>query len=85
MDALAWNAHVEKLPPPDIQESARKSKYIQVDPALSAPVPKAVNTASLPEELNEFIATCTACGHLFPARRESKTRECPNCGETLNI
>jgi len=85
MDALAWNAHVEKLPPPDVQESARRSKYIQVDPAAAPVVPKPVNTAALPKDQEEFIATCTACGNLFSARRETKRTQCPNCGEILKL
>lgn len=84
-EGLAWNAHLRTLPPPDVHDSAKKSKY--VTPAVDAPppVPKPVELSSLPENQAEFIATCAACGHLFSAKRDSKSLQCPNCGENIPL
>jgi len=81
-ERLAWQAHLDTLPPPDIHEAAKKSKYIQVKNA-PPPAPKPVETSSLPKGQEEFIATCSACGHLFPAKRSTKELKCPNCGEII--
>ncbi len=83
-DGLAWDLHLKSLPPPDIRESARRSKYIKTDDVPPAP-PKPVQLSELPSEQKEFIATCTACGHFFPATKELKDLRCPNCGETLPL
>jgi hypothetical protein len=83
LDQKAWQDHLKSLPPPNIQESAKRSKYIKLDGASAnaAPAP-AVKDADLPSQQEEYIATCTACGHLFPAKR-SMEKECPACGETI--
>ncbi len=83
-DSLAWNAHLESLPPPDIHESARRSKYVKTDGLPPVP-PKPVQLSDLPKEQMEFIATCPACGHFFPATKDSKDLRCPNCGESLPL
>jgi predicted RNA-binding Zn-ribbon protein involved in translation (DUF1610 family) len=31
----------------------------------------------------EFVATCPACGKLFPAKRDQAEIKCPQCGETV--
>ena len=84
LDGLAWNLHLKSLPPPDIRESAKRSKYVKIDDARPAP-PKVVQVSELPKEQNEFIATCPACGHFFPATKDSNELRCPNCGESIPL
>jgi len=83
-DQLAWDAHVNAMPPPDVYESAKKSKYINLDAVAPAP-PKPIEVSAIPQDQAEFIATCGACGHLFPAKREGKSLRCPNCGENIPL
>ena len=83
-DQLAWKAHLESLPPPNIRESAKRSKYVKADNvAVSPPAP--VKAAEIPEGQEEFVATCTGCGHLFAARKDSEVLKCPSCEETFPI
>ena len=83
-DGLAWEEHMRSLPPPDIRESAKRSKYIKLDTAVP-PAPEPVKTTDLPKGQQEFIATCAACGYLFPAKRDSKELRCPTCGEAVPL
>jgi hypothetical protein len=83
-DGLAWNAHLRALPQPDIRESAKKSKYINLESA-PPPAPKPVEIHELPKDQEEFIATCSACGHYFSARKTSDALKCPHCGEVISI
>jgi len=83
-DELAWDAHLKSLPPPDIRESAKRSKYVKTDHVPPTP-PKPVQVSDLPEGQKEFIATCTACGHFFSAIKDTKALQCPNCGESIPI
>ncbi len=88
-EGLAWNAHVRDLPPPDIQESARRSKYIKAEDvaaaAAAAPARKAVKLENLPEGQEEFVASCPACGQFFSATRGAKDLKCPHCGEAVPL
>src|SRR5207249_8857542 len=84
-DERAWNLHLSALPPPDVRESAKKSKYINLDDAAPPPPPQPVQVSSIPESQAEFIATCGACGHLFSARKDIKSLQCPNCGENIPL
>lgn len=85
-EGLAWNAHVEALPPPDRSESAKRSKYVKADVGSSigslAPAKPIILTNVAPTQ-QEFVATCTACGKLFPAKRDQTELKCPQCGETV--
>jgi len=81
-DGIAWDMHLKSIPPPDVRESAKRSKYVKIDGTPPAEL-KPVQVSDLPKEQKEFIATCTACGHLFPATRDSKDLRCPNCGESI--
>jgi hypothetical protein len=81
-EGLAWNVHVKNLPPPDPRESARRSKYIQVDNLPPVP-PKPVTLTNLPEGQEEFIATCPACGNFFSAKKGVKDLKCSSCGESV--
>ena len=83
-DGLAWSEHLRALPPPDPREAARRSKYIQLESALPPP-PQPLSMANIPEGQQEFIATCTACGNLFSAKKDSTTLKCPTCGETVSL
>lgn len=83
-DELAWDSHLSHLPPPDVRESAKKSKYINLDDAPPLP-PQPVQVSSIPDNQPEFIATCGACGHLFSARKDIKSLQCPNCGENIPL
>jgi hypothetical protein len=81
--AMAWNAHVDALPPPDRRESARRSKYVKDDVVAPLAPSKPVVLANLPSDQKEFIATCHACGNLFPAERNKPELKCPQCGEKI--
>ena len=81
----AWDLHLASLPPPDKRESARRSKYVQVDASVPAAPPKPVEMTALPAGQVEFVATCPACGHLFSARRDTKDLQCPACGDPIPI
>ncbi|PWT90478.1 MAG: hypothetical protein C5B54_07095 [Acidobacteria bacterium] len=83
-EAKAWDVHVKNLPPPDIRDSAKRSKYVKVD-HLPPPPSKPVVLDSLPEGQQEFVATCPACGNLFSANRTQKDLKCPNCGEAVPL
>ena len=83
-EGLAWQAHLKNIPPPDVQESAKRSKYINIESA-PPPAPKPVEVSSLPKGQDEFIATCAACGHYFPAKKSPAGLKCPNCGEAIPI
>ena len=83
-DGLAWTAHVKNMPPPNPQESAKRSKYVKVEPAQAAPPPPSpVKVSELPKGQEEFIATCPGCGNFFPALKGADALKCPNCGEAL--
>jgi hypothetical protein len=85
-EGLAWNAHVEALPPPDPLESAKRSKYVKAEAGSSiAPLApaKPVILTNVPKTQQEFVATCPACGKLFPAKRDQAEIKCPQCGETV--
>ena len=85
-EGLAWNAHMEELPPPDPLESAKRSKYIKAEAGSSiAPLApaKPVILTNVPQTQQEFIATCPSCGKLFPAKRDPAEIKCPQCGETV--
>jgi len=84
-EELAWNVHLNALPPPDVRESAKKSKYINLDELPPPPPPQPVQLSSLPQNQAEFIATCGACGHLFSARKDIQNLQCPNCGENIPL
>ena len=81
-EALAWNAHVESLPPPDRRDSAKRSKYVKAEDAPLAPS-KPVLLTNVPKGQQEFIATCPACEKLFPAQRDQADLKCPQCGEKI--
>ncbi len=82
--AMAWNAHVDSLPPPDPIQSARRSKYVKDDVVAPLAPANPVRIESLPPNQKEFIATCPACGNLFPAQRSTKEIKCPQCGEKVS-
>ncbi|HEY7161861.1 MAG TPA: hypothetical protein VH815_11410 [Acidobacteriota bacterium] len=85
-EGLAWNAHVEAMPPPDREESAKRSKYLKAESgSLGAPLApaKPVILTNVPKTQEEFVATCPACGKLFPAKRDQAEIKCPQCGETV--
>jgi hypothetical protein len=81
-DNLAWNEHIKHMPRPNIHESAKRSKYIQVD---SPPPSKPVELGSLPKNLEEFILTCVHCGHFFSAKKSEEELKCPQCGESIQL
>ena len=84
-EGLAWNAHIETLPPPDPMESAKRSKYVKAEAGSSfAPLApaKPILLTNVAQTQQEFVATCPACGKLFPAKREAEIK-CPQCGETV--
>jgi hypothetical protein len=81
--AMAWNAHVDSLPPPDRRESARRSKYVKDDVVAPLAPPTPVRLTNLPSGQQEFIATCPACGNLFPAQKNTPEIKCPQCGEQV--
>jgi hypothetical protein len=81
--AMAWNAHVDSLPPPDRAESARRSKYVKTDAAAPPAPKKPVVLTNLPADQKEYIATCPACSNLFPAQRGTPELKCPQCGEKV--
>ncbi|HSE43030.1 MAG TPA: hypothetical protein VLH08_19880 [Acidobacteriota bacterium] len=81
--AMAWNAHVDSLPPPDRSESARRSKYIKDDVVAPLAPANPVRLTNLPPGQQEFIATCPACGNLFPAKKNTPDLKCPQCGEQV--
>ena len=83
-EGLAWNAHVKNLPPPDIRESAKKSKYVRAGDVPPAP-PKPVKLDNVAKGQEEFIATCPACGNFFSAKKTIGPTKCPNCGEVVPI
>jgi len=83
-DEKAWNEQLNSMPAPDIHASAKRSKYIKVDTA-PPPAPKTVELSSLPRGQEEFIATCGACGHFFPAKAGNSPLKCPQCGEPIPI
>ena len=83
--AMAWNAHVDALPPPDPRESAKRSKYVKDDVIAPLAPSKPVQLSNLPSNQKEFIATCHACGNLFPAQRNAGELKCPQCGEKIPI
>jgi hypothetical protein len=84
LDQKAWDNHLSNLPPPNIHESAKRSKYIKLDgAAAAAPAAAPVKESDLPQNQEEYIATCGACGHLFPARKDGKEKRCPSCGEVM--
>ena len=83
-DNLAWNEHLKAMPKPDIRESAKRSKYVQVD--ASVPVTaKPFEVSSIARDQEEFIATCVACGHFFSAKKSESTLNCPQCGEPIHL
>ena len=82
-DNIAWNEHLKNQPKPDKRESAKRSKYVQLDPAEAAAPPKPVELSSLPKDQEEFIATCAACGHFFSAKKSHDDLQCPQCGEKI--
>jgi hypothetical protein len=85
-DGLAWSAHLKSLPPPDLRESAKRSKYVKLEAAPPPLQPAApVNVSELPKGQEEFIATCPGCGSFFPATKSAEAVKCPNCGEALPI
>ena len=72
---MAWNAHVDSLPPPDPMESAKRSKYVK-DEVGSSIAPLA---PANPVRIEMFLRTkknllrhVHACGNLFPAQRIKK-------------
>jgi hypothetical protein len=85
-EGLAWNARVETMPPPDRQESAKRSKYVKAEAGSSfaplAPAKPILLTNVSPTQ-QEFVATCPACGKLFPAKRDQAEIKCPQCGEPV--
>ena len=81
-EGLAWNAHVEALPPPDIRASARKSKYVDTS-NLAAAAPKAVKLDEVAKGQEEFIATCPSCGNFFSAKKDTGPINCTSCGEPI--
>jgi hypothetical protein len=83
-EGLAWKEHVRNIPAPDIRESAKRSKYVKTDNVPVAP-PKAVELSSIPEQQEEFIATCVACGHFFSAKKSGAEITCPQCGEVIPL
>lgn len=83
-EGLAWDAHVKNLPPPDIRESAKKSKYVRADLAPPAP-PKPVKLQNVAKDQTEFVATCPACGNFFSAKKQIGPTRCPSCGEIVPI
>ena len=84
-DNLAWNEHLKNYPPPNIHESAKKSKYIQLNPVAAAQPAKPVEVSSLPAGQEEFIATCVQCGHFFSAKKSNTALKCPQCGEPIQL
>lgn len=82
-EGLAWNAHVKNLPPPDIRESSRKSKYVKAPDVPPAPKPVKLDNVAKGQE--EFIATCPACGNFFSAKRTIGPTKCPACGEVVPV
>lgn len=85
LEQRAWEEHLRTLPPPNIQESAKRSKYIKLDGAAAATPTTAssIKESELPSGQEEYIATCAACGHLFPAKKDGKEKKCPSCGEVM--
>ena len=83
-EGLAWNAHVKSLPPPDIRETAKKSKYVRVEDIPPAP-PKPVKLDEIAKDQEEFIATCPACGNFFSAKKSTGPLKCPSCGEQIPV
>jgi hypothetical protein len=83
-DGLAWSEHLRSMPPPDIRESAKRSKYIKLEDVPPV-APRPVELSSLPKEQEEFIATCVACGHFFSARKSGGEIKCPQCGEAIPL
>ena len=81
-DGLAWDAHLKTLPPPDVRESARRSKYIRLEEVPTA-APAVVKLNNISKDQEEFIATCPSCRNFFPAKKGSGEMKCPNCGEVL--
>jgi hypothetical protein len=81
--AMAWNAHIDALPPPDRTESARRSRYMKNDVVAPLAPSKPVVLTNLPSDQKEFIATCHGCGNLFPAQRNTPELKCPQCGEKI--
>ena len=85
-DNLAWNEHLRRMPKPDLRDSAKRSKYVQLDAAsAAAPAPKPVELSSIPKDQEEFIATCAACGHFFSAKKTVNDLKCPQCGESIQL
>jgi hypothetical protein len=85
-EGLAWNAHVEALPPPDRMESAKRSKYVKAEAGSSfAPLApaKPIILTNVSQTPKEFVATCPACGKLFPAKSDQAEIICPQCGEKV--
>jgi hypothetical protein len=84
LDQKAHEEYLKSLPPPNIQESAKRSKYIKLEgAAAAAPAAPRVKESELPGGQEEYVATCPACGNLFPAKRDGKEKKCPSCGEAI--
>lgn len=83
-DDLAWNATVNSMPPPDPHESARRSKYVKVNPVLTPVAAPAIDVKKAQAAGQEFIATCKSCGQLFPVTAQNASPACPTCGEPLS-
>jgi hypothetical protein len=84
LEQKGWEEHLKSLPPPNIHESAKRSKYIKIEgAAAAAPQAAPVREKELPVGQEEYIATCGACGNLFPAKKDGKEKKCPSCGELM--